>query len=51
MMMPQVMTLQLFYFYFWRLSCLLNKDYYKFMPIDFHVIGFDGAGTILEVRA
>src|SRR4051812_1297474 len=26
-----------------------NKDYYKFVPKDFHIIGFDGAGTVLEV--
>jgi NADPH:quinone reductase-like Zn-dependent oxidoreductase len=32
-----------------RLSCLSNKDYYKFVPKDFHIIGFDGAGTVLEV--
>jgi hypothetical protein len=31
------------------LSCLSNIDYYKFVPKDFHIIGFDGAGTVLEV--
>lgn len=36
-------------FVFGRLSCLLNKDYYKFAPKGFHIIGFDGAGTVLEV--
>ncbi|KAK2684503.1 hypothetical protein QWA68_016598 [Fusarium oxysporum] len=24
-------------------------DYYKFAPKDFHIIGYDGAGTVLEV--
>lgn len=24
-------------------------DYYKFVPKGFHIIGFDGAGTVLEV--
>ncbi|KAL5333937.1 GroES-like protein [Aspergillus crustosus] len=24
-------------------------DYYKFVPKDFHIIGFDGAGTVIEV--
>jgi len=28
----------------------LIKDYYKFVPKDFHIIGFDGAGTVLEVE-
>ncbi|KAJ5645767.1 hypothetical protein N7490_002139 [Penicillium lividum] len=36
-------------FIFRRLSRLLNKDYYKFIPKDFYIIGFDGAGTVLEV--
>lgn len=31
------------------LSCLSNTDYYKFVPKDFHIIGFDGAGSVLEV--
>jgi hypothetical protein len=30
-------------------SCLVNIDYYKFVPKYFHIIGFDGAGTVLEV--
>jgi NADPH:quinone reductase-like Zn-dependent oxidoreductase len=28
---------------------LSNQDYYKYVPKDFHIIGFDGAGTVLEV--
>lgn len=47
-----MMTLQvmiLLRFVFGRLSCLSKKDYYKFVPNGFHIIGFDGAGTVLEV--
>jgi hypothetical protein len=36
-------------FFLGGVSCLLNIDYYKFVPKDFHIIGFDGAGTVLEV--
>jgi NADPH:quinone reductase-like Zn-dependent oxidoreductase len=36
-------------FTFRRLLYLLNKDYYKFMPKDFYIIRFDGAGTVLGV--
>ena len=26
-----------------------TEDYYNFVPKGFHIIGFDGAGTVLEV--
>jgi D-arabinose 1-dehydrogenase-like Zn-dependent alcohol dehydrogenase len=46
MMMLQVMKPP---FAFGRLSCLSIKDYYKFAPKGFHIIGFDGAGIVMEV--
>jgi hypothetical protein len=46
MMTLQVMSLLLCIF--GRLSGLSIKDYYKFVPKNFHIIGFDGAGTVLE---
>jgi D-arabinose 1-dehydrogenase-like Zn-dependent alcohol dehydrogenase len=30
-------------------SCSLDSDYYKHAPKGFHIIGFDGSGTVLEV--
>ncbi|KAJ5475235.1 hypothetical protein N7539_008301 [Penicillium diatomitis] len=33
----------------WYSSITFVQDYYKYVPNDFHIIGFDGAGTVLEI--